>query len=214
MCFARQYAAANRSFIAGSRGEGGAMNVPGTSRNSVSTAQAEADAISVAGRNVLSRECNARLALIALATLVLGVFVYILDRPAATVYLLPHALSFAGHHRWFGSLGGHLPEFIHVYAFILLTMALGSARVATACAFWWTVDTLFEIGQHPAIAPHIAAWLPGWFHNLPILDNTASYFLHGTFDPGDLVAIALGTIVAYLTIRAKQAKEKSHAHPA
>lgn len=146
---------------------------------------------------------NGWLALIGLAALALGTLVYLLDRPAASVYLLPNAMSLArGHHPWFGMFGGHLPEFVHVYAFILLTLAVSPwpARVVPICFFWWAVDSLFEIGQHPAIAPHIAATLPAWFQHIPILDNTANYFLLGTFDPGDLAAIVLGTLAAYLTI--------------
>ena len=156
---------------------------------------------------------NGCLALIALGALALGTLVYMLDRPAATVYLLPQALSLArGHHLWFGVLGGHLPEFLHVYAFILLTVAVSPwpGPAWPICAFWSTVDSLFEIGQHPAIAPHIAAALPAWFQHVPILDNTANYFLRGTFDPGDLVAIAVGTLMAYLTIGAIRQKEVGH----
>lgn len=158
---------------------------------------------------------NGWLALIALGALALGTLVYLLDRPAATVYLLPQALSFArGHHPWFGALGGHLPEFVHVYAFILLTVAVSPwpGRVWPICAFWWTVDSLFELGQHPAIAPHIAAALPAWFQHVPLLDNTANYFLRGTFDPGDLAAIALGTLVAYVTVGVIRRKEVGHVH--
>lgn len=146
---------------------------------------------------------NGLLALIALGALVLGSLVYVLDRPAATVYLLPNAWSLArAHHRWFGALGGNLPEFVHVYAFILLTAAVSPwpARVVPICAFWWVVDSLFKLGEHPVLAPHIAAVLPAWFQHVPILENTGNYFLHGTFDPWDLAAILLGTLVAYLTI--------------
>ena len=191
------------------------MNGVGT-KSLVSFVQAANGKTPAGKQDPLRRGANVRLTLIGVGSLALGALVYMLDRPAATVYLLPHALSFAGPHRWFGVLGGHLPEFIHVYGFILLTVALGLSprRVVPICAFWWVVDSLFEIAQHPAIAPHLAAWLPNWFQHLPILDHTADYFLHGTFDPGDLVAIVLGTLVAYVTIRLIHSKEKDHVHPA
>jgi len=146
---------------------------------------------------------NAKLVLIAAASLALGALVYVLDRPAATAYLLPQQLSFAGPHIWFGALDGHLPEFVHVYAFILLTAALGPLTVPlwAICGFWWGLDSLFELGQHPALAPGIAAALPAWWQHMPLLDHTANYFLHGTFDPLDLLAIALGTLAAYFTVR-------------
>jgi hypothetical protein len=159
------------------------------------------------------RGANGWLALMAVGALALGSLVYVLDRPAATVYLLPNVLSLArGHHRWFGALGGNLPEFVHVYAFILLTVAVGPwpARVLPICAFWWAVDSLFKVGEHPLLAPHIAAVLPAWFQHVPILDNTGNYFLHGTFDPWDLVAILVGSIVAYLTIGLVRRREVDH----
>jgi len=157
---------------------------------------------------------NGWLMLIAIGALTVGALVYMLDRPAATAYLLPGALSFSGgHHPVFGALGGHLPEFVHVYAFILLTVAISPwpARVLPVCGFWWAVDSLFEIGQHPVIAPTITAALPNWFRRIPILDHIANYFLRGTSDPADLVAVALGTVSAYLTIRLIRKSEVGHA---
>ncbi len=143
------------------------------------------------------------LALIALATLAIGVLVYVLDRPAGTAYFLPQSISFAnGNHSWFGAWGGRLPEFAHVYAFILLTVAVSPwpKRVLPACVFWWVLATLAEVAQHSALAPRVVALVPDWFQQVPVLDNTASYFVHGTFDPWDLVAIALGTVSAYITV--------------
>jgi hypothetical protein len=144
------------------------------------------------------------LALIALAALAVGVLVYMLDRPAGSAYFLPQVASFAnGHHFWFRALGGRLPEFAHVYAFILLTVAVSPwpGRVLPLCVFWWVLATLAELAQHPALALRVVALVPDWFQQLPVLDNTASYFVHGTFDPWDLVAIALGTVSAYVTVR-------------
>ena len=64
-------------------------------------------------------------ALAALGSLALGILVYALDRSPESVYFLPAAWSLAGvGDRWFGSLGGQLPEFAHVYAFSLLTVAI------------------------------------------------------------------------------------------
>ena len=142
------------------------------------------------------------LALTALAVLALGVLVYVLDRPVGTAYFLPPSLSFAkGQHSWFGSWGGRLPEFAHVYAFILLTVAVSPwpKRLLLVCVLWWVLATMAEIGQHPAVAPHVVAFVPHWFHRVPVLDNTASYFVHGTFDPWDIVVIVLGAVSAYVT---------------
>src|SRR5438876_226591 len=54
-------------------------------------------------------------ALIAILALALGTLVYVFDRPQASVYFLPNALSFAaGHRPYFGVLGGQIPDFVHV----------------------------------------------------------------------------------------------------
>lgn len=157
-----------------------------------------------AGQDAGRVRADALLALIALAALAMGVLVYVLDRPAGTAYFLPQVLFFAnGHHSWFRALGGRLPELAHVYAFILLTVAVSPwpGRVLPLCVFWWALATLAELGQHPALAPELAALVPHWFQQVPVLDNTANYFVRGTFDPWDLVAIALGSVSAYVTVR-------------
>jgi hypothetical protein len=101
-------------------------------------------------------------------------------------------------------LSGWLPSFTHVYAFSLVTATfLTPARRAmpTACVSWWAIDSMFELGQHPALAPMIAAALPGWFAEVPLLDHAASYFLDGTFDVCDMLAVTAGALVAALTLR-------------
>lgn len=191
------------------------MNGVGKSGRLVLYAPTVSTKTAAAKRDPPQSGANNSLVPIAVGALAVGALVYVLDRPAATVYLLPQSFSFAaGHHIWFGALGGHLPEFVHVYAFILLTLAVGSwpARVWPICGFWWLVDSLFELGQHPELAPRIAAALPAWFQHIPVLDHTANYFLHGTFDPLDLVAIALGTLLAYVTIGIIRQRKVRHVH--
>jgi DNA-binding beta-propeller fold protein YncE len=67
-------------------------------------------------------------------------------------------------------------------------------------AAWFAISSLFELGQHPALSPLIAASLPAWFAHIPVLDNTAAYFLRGTFDPLDFLSGALGTLAACFTV--------------
>jgi hypothetical protein len=141
----------------------------------------------------------------AVAALGLGVGLYIVDRSAAHVYLLPSALTLPGAPVWAsGVLGGSLPSFLHVFAFILLTAAVLAPRtarsVAAIAAAWCAIDVLFELGQLPLLAPRIAAALPDWFRHVPLLDNVGPYFLRGTFDPADMAAILVGAALGYLTI--------------
>lgn len=140
------------------------------------------------------------------AALLAGVAVYMLDRAPGSAYFLPAAVSFGdGGSPWFGDFGGQLPDFLHVYALSLLTAAvLGSTRSAAlaSCAGWWAIDSFFELGQHPAISPIFAAVTPAWFDGIPFLENTAAYFVRGTFDPRDLLAIAFGAMTAFFSIAA------------
>lgn len=142
--------------------------------------------------------------LIASVALALGLLVYLLDRRPEHVYFLSHGLVLAhGQHPLFGVVGNFLPTFVHVYAFILLTAAIAGstrARVIGICAAWFVVASLFELAQLPAVASVIVAAVPAWFARVPILDNTAAYFLNGTFDVRDLLSIALGTVAAYFTV--------------
>jgi hypothetical protein len=64
------------------------------------------------------------------------------------------------------------------------------------------LDGLFEIGQHPAIARLIVEYIPEWFNDVTILENTQDYFLSGRFDPVDLFSILLGGMLAYMVFLA------------
>jgi len=141
---------------------------------------------------------------VAVGALSVGVLVYVFDRQPEYVYFLPGWLSLhtqAG--SVFGSIGDYLPTFIHVYVFILLTVIVAVpaiSKLIPVCLAWFTIDTLFELAQINPIAHWIANHIPTWFDGIPFLENTANYFLMGTFHVYDLVSIMLGTLVAYLTV--------------
>lgn len=141
----------------------------------------------------------------ACAVLAVGVLVYLLDRSTSGAWLIPEwwSLVYDGP-PVFGRLGQHLPTFIHVYAFILITASLLAPwkhAPVVACATWVALDCVFELAQLDVIAVQIAARVPAWFAKWPLLDNIAAYFITGRFDLYDLYSIALGAIAAYLTIR-------------
>lgn len=141
----------------------------------------------------------------ALGAAAIGTLVYLLDRPPDSVYFIPDWISLTDNlYPIFGQMGNHLPTFLHVYIFILLTfivMLPSAVMVYPICISWFVVDSLFELGQLTPIAQWIAVHVPDWFAGIPYLENTAAYFLAGTFDFLDLVSIAMGTVAAYLTIK-------------
>ena len=142
--------------------------------------------------------------LIGLVALTLGTMVYLVDRPAEQSFI-PSAISlFDLTPAVFGIVGHSLPTFAHVFAFSLLTAALltGERKTAiTVCLGWFVVEAAFEVGQHPLIAQWLSKVIPPWFAYPPFLDKVDGYFLHGTFDPLDMFAIALGALAAYLVIQ-------------
>ncbi|MDH3421199.1 MAG: hypothetical protein OEM78_17150 [Gammaproteobacteria bacterium] len=144
-----------------------------------------------------------RPAALAVFVLVLGTLVYVLDRPAE---LVPFFAPFSLAHLTlplFGKFGQSLPTFTHVFAFSVLTGLLlsGTRRAAlAACLSWFTLDTAFEVGQHAAVAGKLMACIPSGLESAPVLRHTRDYFMNGTFDPWDLLSIAVGAVAAYAVI--------------
>lgn len=145
--------------------------------------------------------------ILAVAALLIGVVVYLLDRQPERIYFIPQWLANSIKGGSFsGPLGSYLPTFVHVYAFILLTMAIvvpgGQYRryLLLVCIFWFALDSVFEIAQLESVAHIIASHTPNWFTGIPFLENTADYFLAGTFDALDLVSIGIGSMGAYYTV--------------
>lgn len=147
---------------------------------------------------------------IALFVLSIGVLVYLLDRQPGSVYFIPEWFSLTGNPgSIFGYIGNHLPTFIHVYVFILLTVSTTAVSVSHACILWFVIDSLLEIAQLTTVANWIAENIPAWFAGIPFFENTASYFKNGTFDVLDIVSIVLGTVAAYLTFQFTRKERQS-----
>jgi hypothetical protein len=141
---------------------------------------------------------------IGIVALLIGVLVYLLDRPAGSVYFLPEWLvSGNTTHAVFKVIGNYLPTFVHVYAFILFTVAVmapTTRMLLIICSAWFAIDSLFELAQIDSIADYLSGVMPGWFNGIPFLENTTNYFVYGTFDSLDILSIALGTVAAYATV--------------
>ena len=150
----------------------------------------------------------------ALFALLLGLLFYLLSRPADSIYLFT-VFSYAPSQSFdfSGLIGQWIPSFIHTYAFILLTViAIGNSPrvILVSSIFWVVVGWLFELGQHPSNSILIVEYIPEWFSGILILENTASYFLHGSFDTLDLLATVAGALAAWATYQITRQKECSH----
>lgn len=145
---------------------------------------------------------NLRYILIGMFLLLIGAFVYIIDRPPDQTYLifsLPFQLSFYDiTPSFFGTIGNFLPHFLHVSAFILVTAGLlncGKKGYLVICLFWLIIDAGFELGQK--YSNTAASLVPGWFEGIFLLENTKSYFLNGTYCHLDMAAIITGSVSVY-----------------
>jgi len=146
---------------------------------------------------------NYRQLLIGFSVLTLGALFYYLFRSSEHTYflkklgissqpisILPPVLL---------TIGNTLPSFLHVFAFIMMTAGLIANKkrgYLIVCLSWFTIDVFFEISQ--GLDAVLIPVIPNWFSHLFLLENTRDYLLYGSFDYLDLVAIALGSIVAYL----------------
>lgn len=153
---------------------------------------------------------------IACVSLGIGYVVYFLGRPGPAIYAIPSSIE-----QWIvvqplvAEISGQLPSFFHTYAFILLTfIVLGTSsrfNLYLSISLWATVEVLFEAGQHHLFQSSIINLIPDWFDQIRALDLTHNYFLQGTFDPLDLLAIAIGSACALLTVHLFQREEIHHA---
>ena len=79
-------------------------------------------------------------------------------------------------------VNGALPSFLHTLAFGFLGAAAQGGRKALvpAAAVAGAVNLLFELGQHPAMAARLSL----------------GYFVNGTFDAMDVLAVACAVVLA------------------
>jgi hypothetical protein len=169
----------------------------------------------VAGGPALSRAAATGI-LVANAglALVFGMLVYMSDRPPSHAALVPMALTL-GAGSLFGTVGYWLPSFVHPFSFSLLSAALcspTSAPAYRACAAWWVVNVVFEVGQHPQIGQFVVENLHATFGTGWLAARLVSnYLLRGTFDVGDLIAVTLGSLAAAMVLYVTHRWEVSRA---
>ena len=154
---------------------------------------------------VCTEQRRPEVSLLLLATLLLAscILLYALDRGGA-VYFLPDWAAEPNRPDIFGTLGAHLPTFLHPFAFILITAAVlrpWPRLLPAICVAWFVVECLFELGQMSPFDSRIAAAMPSWFDSVPILQIAADYFTRGTYDSLDVLSIGLGTVIAYPIVR-------------
>ena len=133
----------------------------------------------------------------------MGCLVYVIDRGSESAWFVRSWMT-AGLDvtRFTGFLQGQAPDFLHVFAFTLVSSSLmGRSRRErfAICAGWWFLECALELGQHPALSPHLVSILDGQSTN-GWSNHLCEFFRQGTFDWLDLVAFSLGSLSAYFTL--------------
>lgn len=148
---------------------------------------------------------------IGVIALIIGLMVYLLDRPAWQLSIIPDSFSLKSDGPGtFGPLGQHLPTFLHTFSFSLLFASMLSPSqlgYLIACGTWLVINTCFELLQHPALYSLITAHLES---NNVILMEINMFFVNGTFDWLDVASIIAGATCAYsvlMIIRNKRKKK-------
>lgn len=151
------------------------------------------------------RSINRVQILIGVVWLLIGSVVYLIDRPPNQTYFVYSSRVKISLYETlpnvFGAIGNSLPDFLHVFSFILITAGLVSCQkrgYVIICLSWFSFDLSFELGQKYNELP--LKIIPNWFKGIPFLENTENYFSRGTFDILDVTAIALGTVIAYFVL--------------
>ena len=161
----------------------------------------------------ITRHMNLFQIMIGIFFLIIGALVYLIDRPFNSTYFVYNYNFLLNFHNIipniFGSLSNSLPDFIHVFSFIMITagvLSCGKKGGLIVSICWLFIDISFEIGQKFPSIP--LKFIPNSFSNIPILEATKYYFQEGTFDIRDLFAIMLGSIIAYSLILITISKRK------
>ena len=162
-----------------------------------------------------STKVNRLQILIGIASLLVGLLVYLIGRPPDTAYFLAGwAKDISLYNKipnMFGPISNTLPAFAHVFSFSLITAGiLGSRKrgYLFICLFWLLIDGAFEMGQRYSSIP--LKFIPSWFDGIPFLENTGNFFHFGTFDYLDLIAFVLGTIFAYIILTLTMERRKGY----
>ena len=153
---------------------------------------------------------NSVLPLTAIIAVVLGTGIYIFERDwAAVLFLMPWADGQPGPAGWLGPLAYTLPAFLHAYAFALLIMlALPPSRLArrVGALSWLFVAAGLECLQSEYLKGLITDG-SGSLAGIPPVDSLLGYIMNGRFDAADLLATALGVLVAYVASSVQEKRQ-------
>jgi hypothetical protein len=134
-------------------------------------------------------QSRCKLLILGIVWLLIGFLFYAVARPQIATLFLPEINGkVAITPVQLTYLLGPFPTFVHVIAFIFLSISvvgINRVRVYAVCSVWASVEVLFELMQHPFVR--------GWItREAPPLQNVVC----GTFDVKDILAGVIGSLLA------------------
>jgi hypothetical protein len=165
--------------------------------------------------NKIAMDINKVQVLTGMIALVLGFMVYLLRSPGSVCFVpawFPTLSPRSGIPSYIVIVANGLPDFIHPFAFALLTSGLISSSSRgiqfLICLGWFILESFFEFGQY--YKDGYLRFIPSWLDSIPFLQNAKNFFLNGTFDPWDILFILGGTVTAFcvMSITSKRRRER------
>lgn len=147
------------------------------------------------------RSGNGLLTASALASLCLGVSVYLAGRDWSSVlFLAPFADWQPCRSGVFGPFAAWLPSFFHAYGFALLIILMlrPHPRAPVYGAFGWFVIAACMEWLQSAPAESLILATHRLLSTAPVPGVIEAYVVHGRFDAGDILATALGCLAAFV----------------
>ncbi|HWG21246.1 MAG TPA: hypothetical protein VG225_12015 [Terracidiphilus sp.] len=142
-----------------------------------------------------------RLLVVAMLWLAAGVMAFVATRPGAADGGLPQMLR-----------PGFIPSAVQPMLGPFLTLAITVALLLmcmwalkcsrdgafVVCAGWMLVAGIREFGNRSDLAAWLGPYLPDFMSQFWVLNHMEAYLSRGTFDANELVAVTLGTGLAYM----------------
>jgi hypothetical protein len=137
------------------------------------------------------------IAILALITVIWGYLFFRLDPPVLLQSLQP-AEIFQDQAHWFGSV----PSLLYTFAVGILigSFTSSSGHGQVHCLIWTFLALALELTQHHDIAGSISVLVARLFPG-PVTEILLPYWSRGSFDYLDLVATAIGGLVALAILR-------------
>ena len=139
--------------------------------------------------------------LLAFLVLSLGLLIYLFDRPTNTIIFLQWLPFHINSDFSFGTLGDSLPSFAHTYAFIVISSVFISMRIRSIVIAWLLLEIFFEIIQLDVVSIYLTNTAIFNHTDSALINAIKMYCINGTFDWLDIIAICMGTLLAYITIQ-------------